>query len=57
MACSLGFLTAAPGGLEYFGAVRVNYGLLAAGFGVVIVIYYLGWKYLVNFFNRVVGIA
>jgi hypothetical protein len=57
VACSLGFLTATPGGLEYFGAVRVNYGLLAAGFGVVIVIYYLGWKYLVNFFNRVVGIA
>jgi hypothetical protein len=57
VACSLGFLTATPGGLEYFDAVRVSYGLLAAGFSVVIVIYYLGWKYPVNFFNGVVGIA
>jgi hypothetical protein len=57
VACSLGFLTATSSGLEYFGTVRVNYGPLAAGFGVVIVIYYLGWKYLVNFFNGVVGIA
>jgi hypothetical protein len=57
VACSLGFLSATSSGLEYFNAFRVNYGLLAAGFCVVIVVYYLGWKYLVNFFNGVVGIA
>jgi hypothetical protein len=57
VACSLGFLTATSSGLEYFGTVRANDGLLAAGFGVVIVIYCLSWKYLVNFFNGVVGIA
>jgi hypothetical protein len=56
VACSLGFLHATPGGLEYFDAVHVNYGVLAAGFCVVTVIYYLAWKYLVGFFNGVVGI-
>ena len=57
VACSLGFLTTTSSGLEYSDAFRVNYGLLAAGFCLVIVVYYLGWKYLVNFFNGVVGIA
>jgi hypothetical protein len=57
LACLLGFLTATSSGLEYFDTVRVGYGLLVTGFCVVIVIYYLGWKHLVNFFNGVVGIA
>ena len=55
-ACSLGFLRATSSGIEYFGAIQVNYGLLAAGFCVAVIFYYLGWKYLVNFFNGVVGI-
>jgi hypothetical protein len=57
VACSLGFLTITPVGLAYFGALQVSYGLLAGVFCVVVVIYYLVWKYLVNFFNEVVGIA
>lgn len=56
VACSLGFLRTTPGGLEYFDIVRVSYAVLAAGFCVVTAIYYLGWKYLVGFFNGVVGI-
>lgn len=52
----LGFLKPANGGILYFG-VPVNYGLLAAGFCVAMAIYYLVWKYVVNFFNGVVGIA
>jgi hypothetical protein len=56
LACSLGFLRGTPNGLEYFEAVHVGYGILGAAFCVVIVIYYLVWKYLVNFFDRVVGI-
>jgi hypothetical protein len=56
VACSLGFLRATPGGLEYFEVVHVTYGMLAAGFCVVSAIYYLAWKYLVGFFNGVVGI-
>jgi hypothetical protein len=56
VACELGFLRATSGGLEYFNSVQVSYPVLAAGFCVVTVIYYLGWKYLVGFFNGVVGI-
>lgn len=56
VACSLGFLRTTSGGLEYFNAVQISYAVLAAGICVVSVIYYLGWKYLVGFFNGVVGI-
>ncbi len=56
LASALGFLHAAPGGLEYFNVVHLNYGVLVAGFCVVTIIYYLAWKYLVGFFNGVVGI-
>jgi hypothetical protein len=56
LACSLGFLSFTAGGLEYFNSVQVNYAVLAAGFCVVSIIYYLGWKYLVGFFNGVAGI-
>jgi hypothetical protein len=56
LACSLGFLRFTAGGLEYFNSVQVNYAVLAAGFCVVSIIYYLGWKYLVGFFNGVAGI-
>jgi hypothetical protein len=56
IACTLGFLAATSSGLVYFDAIRVSYGLLSAGFCVVVAIYYLGWKYVVNFFNGVVGI-
>jgi hypothetical protein len=56
VACSLGFLRATRGGLEYFNAVQISYAVLTAGICVVSVIYYLGWKYLVGFFNGVVGI-
>jgi len=56
VAYSLGFLSLTPRGLEYFGMIHASYGLLALNLCIVIVIYYLGWKYLVNFFNGVVGI-
>jgi hypothetical protein len=57
LACSLGFLTFTPTGIVYFDAIHVNYALLAGIFCLVVGIYYLAWKYLVNFFNGVVGIA
>jgi hypothetical protein len=56
LACSLGFLRGTANGLEYFEAVHINYGILGTAFCVVLVVYYLVWKYLVNFFNQVVGI-
>ena len=56
VACSLGFLSTSANGVQYFGVIHASYGLLALNFCIAVVIYYLGWKYLVNFFNRVVGI-
>jgi hypothetical protein len=52
----LGFLKTMHGGVVYFGA-PIHYGGLAAGFCVALAIYYLVWKYIVNFFNGVVGVA
>lgn len=57
VACSLGFLSFTSSGIVYFDAIHVNYGLLAAAFCIAVGGYYLVWKYLVNFFNGVVGIA
>jgi hypothetical protein len=57
VACSLGFLTTTPSGIVYFGVAHVSYGFLAAAFCMAVGGYYLVWKYLVNFFNGVVGIA
>ncbi|HYB61012.1 MAG TPA: hypothetical protein VEH50_05995 [Methylomirabilota bacterium] len=54
---SLGFLKVTAYGLTYFDVVEIHYLLLALGFLVVLIIYYLAWKYLVGFCNRVAGIA
>jgi hypothetical protein len=53
----LGLVAVSARGLVYFGALYVNYGCLLFGFCVVVGIYYLAWKYVVNFLNAVVGIA
>lgn len=57
LACVLGFLSTTTNGIVYFDAIHLRYGPLAVGFCLVVGIYYLAWKYLVNFFNSVVGIA
>lgn len=54
---SLGFLRTAGYGFTYFGVVQIHYAFLAIVFPVALVIYYLVWKYLIGFFNRVAGIA
>ena len=53
---SLGFLHITPNGFTYFGVV-IHYAFLAIVFPVVLIVYYLVWKYLIGFFNEVVGIA
>jgi len=53
----LGVVAITSHGLVYFGALYVNYWLMAVGFCAVVGIYYLVWKYAVNFLNGVVGIA
>jgi hypothetical protein len=54
---SLGFLRVTGHGLIYFGAIEVHYALIALVFPVALILYYLIWKYLIGFFNRVAGIA
>jgi hypothetical protein len=54
---SLGFLRVTGHGLSYFGAIEVHYALVALVFPAALIVYYLIWKYLIGFFNRVAGIA
>jgi len=54
---SLGFLKATEHGFLYFGVVNVHYAHVAIIFPVVLIVYYLVWKYLIGFFNQVAGIA
>ena len=54
---SLGFLKTTGHGFTYFGAVDVHYAHVALVFLVVLIVYYLVWKYLIGFFNQVAGIA
>ena len=54
---SLGFLRTTGYGFTYFGVVQIHYAFLAIVFPVVLIVYYLVWKYLIGFFNRVAGIA
>jgi hypothetical protein len=57
LGCSLGFLKATDRGFLYFGVVNVHYAHVAIIFPVVLIVYYLVWKYLIGFFNQVAGIA
>jgi len=54
---TLGILTLGPEGLVYFQAFTVPYAYFAAGFTFALIAYYLVWKYLIGFFNQVLGIA
>lgn len=53
----LGFLTLVADGFSYFGVIQIHYAHLALIFPLTLILYYLVWKYLVGFFNRVAGIA
>jgi hypothetical protein len=54
---SLGFLQFTGHTFIYFGVVNIHFAHLAMLFPAVLVVYYLVWKYLIGFFNRVEGIA
>ncbi len=54
---SLGFLQSTSRGFIYFGVVNIHFAYLAMVFPAVLIVYYLVWKYLIGFFNRVAGIA
>jgi hypothetical protein len=53
----LGFLKPTGHGFVYFGLVSFHYVHIAMVLPLVLIFYYLVWKYLVGFFNRVAGIA
>ena len=53
----LGFLSATSGGLVWFHELVIPYAVLAVGFPLALIVYYLVWKYIVRFFNEVLGIA
>ena len=54
---ALGFLQATGHGFVYFDVVDIHYVHAALVFSVVLIVYYLVWKYLIGFFNHVAGIA
>lgn len=54
---SLGFMHTTSHGLAYFDLVEVHYTLVAIVFPAVLIVYYLVWKYLIGFVNRVAGIT
>lgn len=54
---ALGVVSLAPRCVVYFRAIQVPYIFVAIWFTFALIIYYLVWKYLVGFFNQVLGIA
>jgi hypothetical protein len=52
-----GFLTLGSHGVTWFQAISVPYVLIVPWFLAVVAVYYLVWKYVVGFFNEILGIA
>ncbi|WP_109487989.1 hypothetical protein [Occallatibacter savannae] len=52
-----GVLTLGTASVTWFSAVTVPYALIALFLGVGMTAYYLAWKYVVGFVNRLLGIA
>ncbi len=57
IATSLGFLAVTPRGFILFQAITIHYPFVATGFLGALIVYYLVWKYLIGFFNELLGIA
>lgn len=54
---AMGVLQITPEGFVYFGAVRIDYAHWLIVICIAVAIYYLVWKYVVNFLNEVIGVA
>jgi len=54
---SLGILEVTSRGFILFQAITIHYSFAATGFLCALMIYYLVWKYLVGFFNELLGIV
>jgi hypothetical protein len=57
MATCLGILQLGASGVTWFQSFYVPYALIAPAFACALAGYYLLWKYIVGFVNRVLGIA
>jgi hypothetical protein len=57
VATSLGALVLGSHGTTWFQACEIPYTLIAPGILVALAAYYLVWKYIVGFLNRMLGIA
>lgn len=57
VAHTLGILQLGSGGVTWFHVYDVPYPLVACAFLAGVIAYYLVWKYIVGFVNRVLGIA
>ncbi|MGA2205673.1 MAG: hypothetical protein ABSG10_02970 [Terracidiphilus sp.] len=57
IAHQLGILQIGGHGVTYFQLCVVPYALIAVVFLAAVVVYYLVWKYIVGFLNRILGIA
>jgi hypothetical protein len=57
VASALDVLATGRGGVVYFNAVHANYALVVPLLCAGITLYYLAWKYFVNFFNELLGVA
>lgn len=53
----VGVFTLGAAGIVWFQVWHISYALIACGFCVALVAYYLAWKYAVAFVNRALGIA
>jgi hypothetical protein len=57
LASNLGVLALGSHGAIWFQACQVSYALIVPCFLAALAVYYLVWKYIVGFLNRVMGIA
>jgi hypothetical protein len=57
LASCLGILVLDSNGITWFQACHLSYWLIVPCFLPVLAAYYLAWKYIVGFLNRVLGIA
>jgi len=53
----LGIVTFGSDSVTWFQALHIPYAPIACGFAVGLAVYYLVWKYIVGFLNRMLGIA
>jgi hypothetical protein len=57
LAKCLGVITLGAHSVTWFQAIEAPYWLVGCGFAFGLVVYYLAWKYIVGFVNRVLSVA